>query len=65
MGLFFRDDDQDGKDLQKHHNDGEQDASEGKYDTPWTSLESVLDSDKHKANDAYMDGWNNTKNQEK
>ncbi len=52
--------------LQDHHNKGQQDASEGKYDQPHEVEEMLFSrkiAEKFEDNDAYREGWRNTKDQ--
>jgi hypothetical protein len=52
-----------------YHNDGEKDASEGKYEPPHDILDDLITfspekrEKMHEENDSYNDGWNNTHDQ--
>lgn len=60
-----------GDDLQGHHNEGEQDASDGKYNPPHTIVP-VLDhilypgiiEEMEEDNEAYNEGWSHTYGQQ-
>lgn len=60
-----------GEELQRHHNDGQKDASEGKYEAPHGIIEDLFTwTDKGMAHDrednaAYRSGHDNAANQPK